>query len=223
MKAHEKDAVIIGTRETRDPVTALGEVLDTLPQHVMQDLRVPLGTYRGLRFGMVLHPQWTSEVYLEGRITRQDTLSREHQGPRAVLNAVERVGGGYRLEAERTQQDLGIAVAQLRDYQARVGQPFMHASYLDQLTTLRDQLKNGLSGTAPQEGEPTVAELADRIRGLQAANTVEVAPERSGTRKVSAEEPVTARIRRRTQDAAPGKAPDQTAPKEQRCSSASPP
>jgi cell pole-organizing protein PopZ len=116
-----------------------------------------------------------------------------------VLNAVERLARGYGVESERTRQDLGIAEAQLRDYQARLGQPFLHAAYLDQLAALRDQLKVGLSGAAPQEGEPTIAELAERIKALRAANAVEATPERTGQRKFPAEEPVTARIRRRNE------------------------
>jgi N12 class adenine-specific DNA methylase len=197
-----------------DAVVALGRLLDALPLFVQQDRRIPLGTYRGLRFGMVLHPQWTPEVYVEGVIVRKDTLSREHQGPRAVLNAVERLARGYGVEVERTRQDLGIAEAQLRDYEARLGQPFPHADYLDRLAALRDQLKAGLSGAAPQEGEPSVAELAEQIKGLQAANTVEATPERTATRKVAAEEPVTARIRRRSEalpDYDPALVPDDIA------------
>ena len=199
LKAHEEDAILIGDRASSDPMSALGRLLDAMPQFVMQDRRVPLGIYRGLRFGMVLHPEWTPEVYVEGAVMRKDTLSREHQGPRAVLNAVERLARGYGVESERTRQDLGIAEAQLRDYEARLGQPFPHAEYMDQLAALRDQLKAGLSGAAPQEGEPSVAELAERIKGLQAANTVEATPERTATRKVAAEEPVTSRIRRRSE------------------------
>ncbi len=203
LKAHEDDGISIGSRESSDPVAALGRELDALPLFVHQDRRVALGTYRGLRFGMALHPQWTPEVYIEGATVRKDTLSREHQGPRAVLNAVERLARGYGVEGDRTRQDLGIAEAQLRDYEARLGQPFPHADYLDRLAALRDQLKAGLSGAAPQEGEPTVPELAEQIKGLRAANTVEATPERTATRKLAAEEPVTARIRRRSEAITP--------------------
>jgi len=200
MKAHEEDAIIIGSRATGDPLAALGQALDAMPLFVMQDRRVPLGTYRGLRFGMVLHPQWTPEVFIEGAIVRKDSLSRDHQGPRAVLNAVERLAKGYRVECERTRQDLELAQRQLHDYEARVGQPFAHAGYLERLAALRDQLKTGLSGAERKEGEPTVADLAERIKALRAENTVEAAPERTATRRVSAEEPVTARIRRRAEE-----------------------
>jgi hypothetical protein len=198
MKSHEDDEVVIGGSPASDPVAALGGQLDALPQSVMQDRRVPLGTYRGLRFGMVLHPQWRPEVYLEGVITRQDSLG-ENRGPRAVLNAVDRLARGYGIECERTRQNLEVARRQQQDYSARVGQPFAHREYLDRLAALRDQLKAGLSGAEPKEGEPTVAELAERIRALRAENTVEATLERTGTRRVSAEEPVTSRIRRRTE------------------------
>jgi N12 class adenine-specific DNA methylase len=196
MKAHEE--ITIGGRETGDPVAALGRALDALPL-VMQTRRIPLGSYHGLAFGIIEHPQWTPEVYLEGAVTRKDTLSREHQGPRAVLNAVERLARGYRVECERTQQDLELARRQQQDYSARVGQPFQHAAYLDQLATLRDQLKAGLSGAERKEGEPTVAELAEKIKVLRAGQVIEATPERSAKRQVSAEEPVTARIRRRVE------------------------
>ena len=49
------------------------------------------------------------------------------------------------------------------------------------------------------EGKATASELAERIKALKAANTIEATPERVGKRCTSAaEEPVTARIRRRT-------------------------
>jgi hypothetical protein len=68
-------------------------------------------------------------------------------------------------------------------------------SPLRELTDLRDQLKLGLSEHPPEGGVPA-AELAERIKALWAANTVEAAPERTGSRKAArAERPVTARIR----------------------------
>ena len=90
------------------------------------------GTYHGLRFGMVLHPQYRPEVYVEGVITRQDSLG-ESRGPRAVLNSVERMTRGYEIECRRTQEDLGIAQGQLRDYEAKLGSAFSHADYLHKL------------------------------------------------------------------------------------------
>jgi hypothetical protein len=142
------------------------------------------------------------EVYLEGATTRLATPSREHRGPRAVLNALERLADGYGSECDRVPRDLGIAESQLRDYQARLGKPFPHDTYLAELTSLRDQLKAGLSGAAQEPGKeegPSVSQLAERIKALKAGNKVEAAPQRIGQRQSSAEEPITARIRRRTE------------------------
>jgi len=203
--AHADDGIAVGT---------LGGQLDTLPEYVREERRVPLGVYRGLRFGMVLHPQYAPEIYLEGATTRQHMLSREHRGPRAVLNALERLAGGYGAECDRVRQELAIAEGQRRDYQARLGTPFPHDGYLSRLISLRDQLKaglaspqpareGGLSGAAPaaaDEPPPTVAELAEQIKALKSAHTIEATPERVAKRRSSAEEPVTARIRRRSEE-----------------------
>jgi N12 class adenine-specific DNA methylase/trans-aconitate methyltransferase len=194
--------LVIGKRPCsyEDAIDILGGHLDSLPQFVREIRRLPLGQYRGLQFGIVLHPQWTPEVYLEGAATRQDRLSREHHGPRAVLNALERLAGSYKTDCECLRRELVIAETQLRDYQARLGKPFLHDSHLAGLTSLRDQLKVALSGTPPEATTnqvPTASELAAEIKALQASYRIEAAPERIGKRRSSAEEPVTARIRRR--------------------------
>ena len=54
---------------------------------------VPLGLVRGLRFGLVQHPQGAPDVYVEGTLTRSAPLARDVYGPRAILNAVERLMG----------------------------------------------------------------------------------------------------------------------------------
>jgi hypothetical protein len=75
---------------------------------------------------------------------------------------------------------------------------------LTELTTLRDQLKAGLSATAHETANaegPSVSELADRIKALKAAHTIESAPQRVRQNQATAEEPVTARIRRRSKTA----------------------
>ncbi len=131
----------------------LGGKLDGLPKHTMERTRIPLGTYRGLQFGVVIHPTFPPNVYLEGSTTRQTTLSRDHQWPRAVLNALERLANGYGSERDRVGQDLAIAEGQLRDYQARLGKPFTLDSYLSELTALRDRLKAGLSATSHEPGK----------------------------------------------------------------------
>jgi hypothetical protein len=95
---HANDLITIGSRPCgrEDVAAVLTGQLDSLPRNVRETTRVPLGIYRGLRFGLVLHAEFPPEVYLEGAISRQSGLSREHQGPRAVLNALERLAGGDR-------------------------------------------------------------------------------------------------------------------------------
>ncbi len=200
-KARGNDEIgIRGRAYPREDIPAvLGATLDGLPKRVPEVTRIPLGTYRGLRFGLVLRPQFPTEVYLEGRALREDTLSRENAGPRAVLNALERLAEGYAFACDGIRQNLAIAEGQLRDCQARLGKAFTHEGYLTELMSLRDQLKGGLSGTAKPEGRDAgldISGLAGRIQVLKAAHTVEPTPERVRQKHIDAEEPITARIRR---------------------------
>ena len=202
--AHAADPITIGGRTpAREDISdILGGKLEALPKSVRETTRITLGTYRGLRFGLVLHPQFPPDLCLEGATTRQSRLSRDHQGPRAVLNAVERLANAYGSECDRVRQDLSIAEAQLRDYHARLGKPFLHDAYLSELVGVRDQLKAGLSATAHVQGDeakPTVSELAEKIKTLKAAHSIEATPQRARQKHSSAEEPVTARIRRRSE------------------------
>jgi N12 class adenine-specific DNA methylase len=201
--SHADDPLTVSGRTSspEDAAEVLGECLDTLPKMVRVEQHFPLGVFRGLRFGLVLHPEFAPELYLEGEATRQALLSRDHHGPRAVLNALERLSERYGPECARVREELAVAGGQLRDYQARLGLPFPHESYMTELTTLRDELKAALSGASPEPGAealPGVSELAGRIKVARAGHTIEVVPERTGRRSSTAEEPVTSRIRRRS-------------------------
>jgi hypothetical protein len=113
-----------------------------------------------------------------------------------VLNAVERVLDSYETQCAKTRQDLAIAKNQLRDYEARLGATFPHTIYMTELAGLRDQLKAALSSTGEHHGD--AAELAERIKALKAANTIEATQQRHTARAAAAvEEPVTTRIRHR--------------------------
>ena len=62
-------------------------------------------------------------------------------------------------------------------------------AYLSNLTGLRDQLKAGFSGTAhePRKEEgPSISELAERIKAVKAANSVEATPQRVGQKQSTA-------------------------------------
>jgi hypothetical protein len=213
--AHAHDPITIGARRY-DREDALAARVPSLPALVPQTHTVPLGVYRGLRFGLTLHPHSHPEVGVEGAVTRYGALSRDFHGPRAILNAVERIVGGYETERDRTARDAGIARGQQRDYEARLGATFAHTAYLDELTGLRNQLEAALSSTAQQATEaplPSTGEIVARIKTLQAAHTLEAAPERTAPRcAATVEESVTSRIRNRSQaQAQPEAAPDSPA------------
>jgi len=202
VNTHAADPIAINGRTyPRDDIPAvLCGTLDILPKRVRETTRVPMGRYRGLSFGIILRPEFPPEVYLEGATTRENMLSREHQGPRAVLNALDRLASEYGPECERVKQNIGIAEGQLRDNRARLGKPFPHDAYLSELTALRDQLKDHLSGKSPDgNAGPSASELAEQINALKAENSIEAAPQRVRQQHASAEEPVTARIRRRSE------------------------
>jgi N12 class adenine-specific DNA methylase len=193
---------------------ALGGRLKSLPERVRETGRFPLGRFRGLGFGLVIHAQGSREVYLEGATTRFAPLARESHGPRAVLNALERLAGSYQAELATARSELAIAEGQLRDHKARLDVPFAHERYLSELGELRDRLKAALSGTGKEsEGTPLppAAELAERIQGLRASATIEAAPERQPGR-FRAEAPVTTRIRRRA-EAVPGETEPDSPPR----------
>ena len=199
LAAHRGNSVTIGgqTYAGEDALKILARHLNSIPEKVHQLRRYPLGVYRGLAFGLALHAGGAAEVFLEGKATRHGMLSRDHHGPRAVLNAIERLAGSYPGQCDTARQDLAIAEGQLRDHQARLGRSFAHDAYLAELTVLRDLLKAGLSQATPEPGTPSVAELAESIKALKAAHTIDAAPERTTSRRIVGEEPVTARIHRR--------------------------
>ena len=77
---------------------------------------------------------------------------------------------------------------------------FSHDAYLTELTGLRDQLKAGLSASSHQadkEEGPSASDLAEKIKALKVANSIEATPQRARQKHSTAEEPITARIRRR--------------------------
>ena len=159
--------------------------------------RVPLGVYKGLRFGMVLHPAVSRRKRIWRGRPRGSRCCPRAPRPEGGVERLERIASGYTFETKRTREDLGVMQGQERDYRERLGQPFQHQLYLTELTALRDQLKAGLSNGEPKEGEPTVAELAERIKQLRRQNTVEAAPQRAASKPVAATEAVTTTIRRR--------------------------
>jgi hypothetical protein len=140
-------------------------------------------------------------VYLEGTVRRYAPLARDVHGPRAILNAIERLRGTYEADRDQTARDLAITQGQLRDYDTRLGAGFAHTAYLEELTGLRHQLEAALSSTAPEGADaslPTVGAIVERLKALKAAHTLDATPQRSAPRSTATvEEAITTRIRQR--------------------------
>jgi hypothetical protein len=143
---------------------------------------------------VVLHPLSHPDLYLQGEAIRHADIRRDARGL-AVLNALNRLARGYEEAEESTRQELALAESQLKDFQTRQGAAFAHEAYLKELAGMREQLRIALSGAEVKEGE-SAADIAGRIKALRNQNSVEPVPEREA-RTMAAEEPVTARIRRR--------------------------
>jgi hypothetical protein len=137
-----------------------------------------------------------------GSSRKQATRSRNGWGSISIRASGDRRG--------RSSPSPSRTSSRSQDYEARLGKPFAQESFVRELADLRDQLKLMLS-EYPPEGSKPVAELAERIKALREANTVEAAPKRTGARKaVRAERPVTARIRARLSEQAMEEAEEPT-------------
>lgn len=207
-QAQDGDRLTLGERtfSLASAAEPLGARLDQLPETVDELRDVPLGIYRGLRFGMVFHSRFSPDVYCQGQ-TRHRTQLGKNVGPRAVLNALARLLDGLPDEAHRTRQELQVAESQLRDYQGRLGTAFPHGRYLEELARLRDDLRHALSGrpTEPAaEGQPDASQVADRIKSLKAGQTLDASAARTVRSGPTAEIPVTERVRERVGQAKAG-------------------
>ena len=153
-----------------------------------------MGTFRGLAFALTPHSLGVMDAYLDGQLLCRIEL-RDNAGAQAVLNVVERLAGNYGPDQERCKQYRSVSEGQLKDYEARLGSVFKHVECESQLADSRDKLEKSLSGQPAEEGEPSVTELDGQLKALRAANAVESATGRVGSKpKVRADKPVTARI-----------------------------
>ena len=200
--AHATDPTTIDGRActSKDLPAILADKLAEMRSHVTSTIEVPIGTYRGLAFGLVVRPGFPADVYLRGRTTRSLMLHRDLQGPRAVLNALDRLADEYGPERARVKREVAVAEGQLRDYQDRLGRPFEHDHYSTELAALRDQLRTSLSGKAgtPQATDPP--SVADQIRALRPTARTENA-ERTPSRSRPSTESIVTRVRNRVADA----------------------
>ena len=164
-------------------------------------MKVRLGEFQGLTFGITLHPYYPSDVFLEGATTCMASLTREHAGPRAVLNALIQLSTSYAVQFRHTVQELELSQQQLIDYQTRFEQKFEHDEYCAELTKLRDQLRLSLSGyTAEpdQPPQPPLHEIASAIKRLKDTQGSDDNQKHETDKPVLiAEEPIVSRLRRK--------------------------
>jgi hypothetical protein len=148
-----------------------------------------------------LSPHTPRNVFLEGSTTRLASLSRDHAGPRAVLNALKRLVDSYPEQSNRTAQELALAEQQLKDYQLRLGQTFTLDDYARQLATLRNQLKLALSERPASEAEeplPSIDEITSRIKALRDHSSVDAPAKRHAeSNAATSEEPIVRQLCRR--------------------------
>ena len=180
----DEGIITVGGRNVRPQEPAMANALNRIPDLVDYTRKFPIGTYRGLTFGIERDPFGGGDVYLEGQTYRRTSLSKDSQGPRAVMNGLNRIIGSYAEERERAEQEKALAERQFGDYEERLGKPFLHTAYMDEMTALRDQLKLALSAPPTEEGResgPSTAELAEKIKALRSSHAVEAAPARLKT------------------------------------------
>ena len=200
IRDHTGPAISLGgrPRPADDAFALLARELEKLPPRIREAQRIPLGEFRGLSFGLELNPSFPPEVYVEGQTTLREQLSHDHPGPRAVLNALDRLAARHDVESDQVRQRLAIAEQQLRDYQARLGREFPHDNYLMQLASWRDHLKLCLTAGANSAETATESHLADiaaNIKSLMSSRIVEHSAARAATPHLSAEIPISLRIR----------------------------
>lgn len=206
MVAHLHEPMMVHGQPCRkdDLLTVLGKEVSQLPAQVSRTTDWELGQYQGLTFGVTQYAMGVMDVFLRGSLTRTAQLSRDHQGPRAVLNALQRLAAGYEEQIELATQDAELYGRQLTDYQQRQGLSFTEDAYLSELTSLRDELRSAMSlRPGPDlvkeaEAAPTrsASDVAEAVQSLMAGHHHEETPVRESSANVAtAERPITTRIR----------------------------
>ena len=156
-----------GLTPTRTRSKPLANRLKSLPDEVHETRRVPLGRVSRARIRHRAAPaRRAGGVPGRRRHAARHALPRSH-GPRAVLNALDRLAGTLRGPGRhrpaRTWRSPKASSATTRPASA---QPFAHDAYLAELTGLRDQLKAGLSGAdARSRGSRAAARRRDSPSG----------------------------------------------------------
>ncbi|MCA9194596.1 MAG: DEAD/DEAH box helicase family protein [Planctomycetales bacterium] len=172
LMANHLSIVIDGQPVLKDQLQeTIAKKLAYIPDEVMQARQFELGTFHGLKFGIQVTGYGTRDVYLQGSGFRCESLSREYAGPRAVLNAINRMVDTYALRIDDTRSALALAEQQLADYRERIDVPFAMDGYIEQLRELRDRLRLALTGepqaTSPDASVRSIKEIVLDIEQLR--------------------------------------------------------
>ena len=180
--AHADDPITIGGRTcSREDVSAvLGGQLDALPLHrPRDDPRAARHLSRACSFGLVLHPQFPPDVYLEGAITRQSIPVARTPG--ATCRAQRPGTPGQRLRLRMRPRP--ARPRHRRVPASRLPGPPGQALPPRCLPVRTDRPARPAQGRAFRHGTgarqrtaPSVSELADQIKALKAAHNIEATP-----------------------------------------------
>ena len=192
-----------------DALASMTIQLQQLPPLVTTPIPVCLGTYLGLQVTLTLHPYALPEVSLTGQATVRAALTRRATGPRAILNAAQRLAGEYESRCLVLAQDIRVQERQLQDYTAQLGKPFPLADYREALDELRYQLSLALS-EQPPASLPPIEALVAAITALQKTHALVLPTARPALSPaaVSPAEAITTRIYTGWRAVAPATAPE---------------
>ena len=187
-----------------DALKPLAKQLNAIPDKTHETRRYPLGVYHGLNFGIAVHAIG-SPGCLSGRGCDAARADRPRCRPACGAQRPRPPGRHLRVAACLYPPGPGD---RRRPATRPPGPPGQ---------ALRPRrLPGGAGGfTRPAEGRAVAGNATrnhagracrqtrspnwpERIKSLKAAHTIDAAPERTAPRRMAAEEPVTARIRRRT-------------------------
>ena len=182
---HEQSPIQIGERHClRDEaIDVLKQHLDSVPDRVSQRHRVPLGSFRGLSFGITLSSVTMPPKSTSPERPRARTCSPANIMERGlILNALDRLVGDYDAECACVARDLAIAQTQLRDYQAQLGIAvrsrilFVAAQW--HFATSSKLLYRAQSPRLSQRRLCQRPEAVEQMKVLRAAHTIEAATRR---------------------------------------------
>lgn len=200
LRTHQDEGLKIGGRahHPSDVNELLGNRLKSFSARQPRSRKLTLGTKCGLRFGVTADTDSRVSVFVDGATSMTRRLAGGTPGPRAVLNALDRIIEELPQRAEKVRVDIAQARKHLEDYRDRVGTPFEYEAYFSELSSLRNELNDALSRPEMSEsGRDTANELATRIKQLIDRQSVKTTGNRpTQPLQQTTEVPIATRLRR---------------------------